>query len=64
MKKNPSFLLMEMVFQMTKIKELLKFHKKKNKVATLTAVKPPARFGELFLKNNCVKNFEEKNQIN
>ena len=46
------------------LKELLKFHKKKNKVATLTAVKPPARFGELFLKNNVVKNFEEKNQIN
>tara|TARA_B100000795_G_scaffold269532_1_gene259189 strand:- start:899 stop:1594 length:696 start_codon:yes stop_codon:yes gene_type:complete len=46
------------------LKELLEFHKKKNKVATLTAVKPPARFGELFLKNNVVKNFEEKNQIN
>jgi len=46
------------------LKKLLEFHKKKNKVATLTAVKPPARFGELFLKNNVVKNFEEKNQIN
>ena len=31
-------------------KELIKFHSKKNKIATLTAVRPPARFGELNLK--------------
>lgn len=46
------------------LNQLLKFHQKSNKVASLTAVKPPARFGELFLKNNIVKKFDEKNQIN
>ena len=46
------------------INKLLSFHKRKNKVATLTAVKPPARFGELFLNNDIVKKFDEKNQIN
>ena len=29
------------------IKKLLKFHLKHNKIATLTAVRPPARFGAL-----------------
>ncbi len=43
---------------------LLKFHLRKKKVATITAVRPPARFGELFLKKNIVKKFEEKNQVN
>ncbi len=43
--------------------ELLKFHLKNNKIATITAVRPPARFGELFIKNNFVKRFEEKNQV-
>lgn len=43
---------------------LYEFHIKKNKIATVTAVHPPARFGELFLKKNlCVRNFEEKNQL-
>ena len=37
---------------------------KNKKVATITAVRPPARFGELFLKKNIVKKFQEKNQIN
>ena len=46
------------------IKKLLKFHLKNKKVATVTAVKPPARFGELYLNKNLVKKFAEKNQIN
>lgn len=47
------------------LRKLLAFHKKKNKVATLTAVRPPARFGELNINiKNEVQNFEEKNQIN
>ena len=46
------------------IKKLLKFHLKHKKVATLTAVKPPARFGELFLKGNRITAFEEKPQLN
>lgn len=46
------------------LKSLLKFHINKRKIATLTAVKPPARFGEIYLNKSLVKNFEEKNQIN
>tara|TARA_X000000950_G_scaffold230793_1_gene279150 strand:+ start:408 stop:1103 length:696 start_codon:yes stop_codon:yes gene_type:complete len=44
------------------IKKLVKFHLKNNKVATLTAVRPPVRFGELDLNKNLVKKFEEKPQ--
>ena len=46
------------------IKKLLKFHHSHGKVATLTAVRPPVRFGELNLSKNKVKKFEEKPQIN
>jgi glucose-1-phosphate cytidylyltransferase len=46
------------------IKKLIKFHNKSNRTLTLTAVHPPARFGELKLKKNfLVKSFEEKPQI-
>ena len=34
------------------------------KVATVTAVRPPARFGQLEIKKDLVTNFDEKNQIN
>ena len=47
------------------LKKLLDFHKKKRKIATLTAVSlPPARFGELRIMKSSVKEFKEKNQIN
>ncbi|UOD35666.1 glucose-1-phosphate cytidylyltransferase [Deferribacteraceae bacterium V6Fe1] len=42
------------------IKELLEFHKKHGKYATLTAVQPSGRFGALDLNENEVKAFEEK----
>ena len=45
------------------LKKLLKFHRKKKKLITLTAVHPPARFGELSISNNIVTNFEEKPQL-
>ena len=44
------------------IKKLLKFHKSKKKLATVTAVHPPVRFGELEIVNNEVINFAEKLQ--
>ncbi len=45
-------------------KKLKKFHNTHKKVATLTAVRPPARFGEIFFKNKMlVKSFREKHQI-
>lgn len=43
--------------------KLLKLHNKKKADITLTAVHPPARFGELSLKSNLVRNFNEKQQL-
>ncbi len=43
------------------IKELLKFHKLKKKIATVTVVRPTARFGKVVVDNNMnVKKFLEK----
>jgi glucose-1-phosphate cytidylyltransferase len=44
------------------IKNLLEFHEEKKKLATVTAVRPPARFGVLETENGLVKHFGEKNQ--
>ena len=44
------------------VKKLLKFHNSHGKLATLTAVRPPARFGYLDMKNGQVIHFGEKNQ--
>ena len=46
------------------LKKLLKFHLRHKKIATLTSVKPRARFGEVFLRGNRVSKFEEKPQLN
>jgi len=43
--------------------KLLKFHKKNKKLVTLTAVRPPARFGALKLKGNIVSYFKEKSRM-
>ncbi len=45
------------------LKKLINFHKKSKKKITLTAVHPPARFGELSIVKNTVTNFEEKPQL-
>jgi glucose-1-phosphate cytidylyltransferase len=45
------------------IAKLYKMHKKNRKIATMTVVRPPARWGYAILKNKFVKNFEEKNQL-
>lgn len=42
------------------ITELIKFHQKHGKKATLTAVQPPGRFGALNLHGDTVKSFQEK----
>lgn len=44
------------------LKELIKFHKSHGKIATVTAIRPPVRFGELELNRNKVKSFKEKPQ--
>jgi len=45
------------------IKKLKKFHLKNKNLITVTAVRPPARFGELILKKNSVTSFKEKPQV-
>ena len=45
------------------IKKLLQFHRKSKKILTVTAVHPPARFGEIILNKNLVKSFKEKPQV-
>ena len=41
---------------------LLEFHKSHGKIATVTAVRPPVRFGELIINDNKVEEFAEKPQ--
>lgn len=43
---------------------LVDFHNSHGKIATVTAVRPPARFGELRTEGSMVKAFEEKPQLN
>ena len=45
------------------LKKLIKFHKKNKRLVTLTAVRPPARFGALKLKGNFVNYFKEKSKL-
>jgi glucose-1-phosphate cytidylyltransferase len=44
------------------LKNLLDFHLQSGKLATVTAVRPPARFGVLESENGLVTHFGEKNQ--
>ncbi len=45
------------------LKKLLNFHKKNKKMVTVTAVRPPARFGALKLKGDFVSRFKEKSKL-
>ncbi|EKE08785.1 MAG: Glucose-1-phosphate cytidylyltransferase [uncultured bacterium] len=46
------------------IKQVVDFHKKKGKIATVTAVRPPARFGEIkFNSDGTINSFIEKPQV-
>jgi glucose-1-phosphate cytidylyltransferase len=42
--------------------ELFEFHKRHGRIATLTAVRPPARFGTMQFDGNRVSDFKEKPQ--
>ena len=44
------------------LNKLIEFHKSHGKIATVTAVRPPARFGFLHSENGVVTEFGEKNQ--
>ena len=45
------------------IKKAIQFHNNHGKIATITAVRPPVRFGELTISRNKVKSFKEKPQV-
>lgn len=45
------------------IRELVSFHQMHGKLATVTAVRPPARFGSMSFNGNLVTQFTEKPQI-
>ena len=44
------------------LNKLLNFHRAHGKLSTVSAVRPPARFGYMKIKNNLVSHFGEKNQ--
>jgi glucose-1-phosphate cytidylyltransferase len=44
------------------INKLIKFHQSHGKLATVTAVRPPARFGYMKIEDEKVTQFGEKNQ--
>ena len=46
------------------IKKLVKFHKNNKAFVTLTAVRPPARFGAIKIKGKKVTYFKEKSRLN
>ena len=45
------------------IPQLIEFHKEQNKLVTMTAVRPPARFGQMIIEDRRVVQFKEKPQI-
>ena len=45
------------------LNELLAFHRSHGKLATLTAVRPSARYGHLNLEGDCINEFTEKPQL-
>ena len=45
------------------LRKLYNFHKKHKKLITLTAVRPPARFGAIKLVGNYAKTFKEKSRL-
>ncbi|HEX8170037.1 MAG TPA: glucose-1-phosphate cytidylyltransferase [Thermoanaerobaculia bacterium] len=44
------------------IKALLEFHRSHGRIATVTAVRPPGRFGEIGMEQSVVREFNEKPQ--
>ena len=44
------------------LKKLLRFYRKSKKMIVVTAVRPPARFGEIQISGDIVKSFKEKPQ--
>jgi len=45
------------------LQDLLRFHRSSGRLATVTAVRPPARFGAIVLQGDLVLQFTEKSQV-
>jgi glucose-1-phosphate cytidylyltransferase len=45
------------------IHKLVAYHRQQGKIATVTAVRPPARFGELKIRDGLARTFDEKPQV-
>ena len=60
---NPSVSLTATASRISMSGPLLDFHRSHGKLATMTAVRPPGRFGVLSLEGSRVVRFEEKPQI-
>ena len=60
LKNEPFFLTYGDGLSDINLDNLLKFHKNNKKIITVTAVRPPARFGALTIQNNAVTEFNEK----
>jgi glucose-1-phosphate cytidylyltransferase len=45
------------------VREVQAFHEKRGRLATVTAVRPPSRFGGMVMNGDDVARFEEKSQI-
>lgn len=45
------------------VRALLRFHRQQGRIATVTAVRPPARFGGLVFDGDLVREFTEKPQV-
>lgn len=45
------------------LEKLEAFHKRHGRIGTVTAVRPPSRFGEMAISGNRVREFEEKPQL-
>ena len=58
-----SFLLYGDGVSNVNIKNLIKFHQKKKNLVTLTAVRPPARFGGVKISGSKIKYFKEKSSL-
>lgn len=58
--KEPFFLTYGDGVSNVDFKALLEFHRRSGRIATLTAVRPPARFGALHLSKGLVDRFSEK----
>ena len=48
---------------MLRFQDLLRFHRSHGRLATVTAVRPPARFGGLIFDGDLIAEFTEKPQI-